>query len=142
MMTHEYSDAKPSEVDDISFLYATNDTITYPHPMEGKSGKWIIFLKQGDELDSMWFKVKHALLAGKLGRRAKVSTRKAHFSPASQGQGCICVYTYNINDGEDIRRIRNELRTLGVTWKIPYRLDTNVRIYTNQGETELSQLYE
>jgi hypothetical protein len=141
-MTYEYFNAKPSEIDDIFFLHATNDTMNYPPPVKGKSGKWIIFLKQGEELDSMWRTIQQALLAGKLGRRAKVSTMKSHFCQISKGKGFICVYTYNIDDTEDIRQIRDELRTLGVTWKIPYLLDIHGEGYLNQGKTGLGQLYE
>jgi len=35
----------------------------------------------------------------------------------------ICVYTYDWADEVDVRRIREELRRLGITWKIPYKAD-------------------
>ena len=141
-MTDEYSDAKPSEVYDIFFLRVKNDGMDYPQKVEGRSGKWLLFLKEGDELDLMWQKVGRSILEGTLGRIAKVSTMKPNSRQASTGTGVICVYTYSIDDLEDARRVRQRLRDLGITREIPYKLDADVGRYSNQGEAGLSKLYE
>ena len=35
----------------------------------------------------------------------------------------ICVYTYNFEDLDDVRRVRLRLRELGYIKKIPYKTD-------------------
>ncbi len=47
----------------------------------------------------------------------------------------ICVYTYDWTDEADVRRVRQELRALGITSKIPYKTDddTNAGRYSSQG---------
>ncbi len=56
------------------------------------SGKWLLFKKKGDELDTLWFQIVELLKAGKLGRAAKVSTMRAD---EKKVEGVICVYTYS-----------------------------------------------
>jgi len=133
---------RPSEEFEDFWLRARNGIMTYPERIEGRSGKWLIFLPKGQPLDEMWVKVKWAIHAGKLGRSAKVSTMRANENEASPGKGVICVYTYSLDDLEDARRVRQALRDLGITWKIPYKLDADVGRYSNRGETGLSKLYE
>jgi len=60
----------------------------------------------------------------------------------SPKDGVICVYTYSLDDLQDVRRVRQALRELGVTWKIPYKLNADIGRYRIQGDTKISKLYE
>jgi hypothetical protein len=128
---------KPSEEFDDYWIYAQNTRVDYPEIW--RSGKWLIFCRKGEALDATWEKVVEALDAGKLGRSAKVSTMKHKPHESSPDEGVICVYTYSFDDLQDVRRVRQALRELGVIWKIPYKLDMTRR-YRSQGDTGISEL--
>jgi len=82
-----------------------------------KSGKWLIFVNR-ENVDKVWEKIRTATEAGKLGTSAKVST------PLQGGKShVICVYTEDWTDEADVRRVREELKRLGITNKIPYKTD-------------------
>jgi len=53
------------------------------------------------------------------------------------------VYTYNFEDEEDVMRVREELRRLGFTSKIPYKTDEETRSgrYQVKGDREISEYY-
>lgn len=55
----------------------------------------------------------------------------------------ICVYTYDVADDEDCSRVRQALRDLGVTWKIPYKTDADTYAgkYSKDG-IRVSKRYE
>lgn len=74
-------------------------------------------------MDEVWAKIKRAVEEGKLGGAAKVSTAKPTPLTGKSKAGVICVYTYDRTDEKDVRRIREELRKLGITNKIPYKTD-------------------
>ncbi len=133
---------KPSEEFDAPWIYAQNASVVYEEGLWRRSGKWLIFCRKGDALDGMWEKVVEALEAGKLGRSAKVSTVKPHQHETSPDDGVICVYTYSFDDLDDVRRVRQALREIGVTWKIPYKLDQDMGRYRSKGDTNISKLYE
>ena len=93
-----------------------------------KAGKWLIFLEP-DQTDELWKKIRDATVAGELGISAKVSTTKQ--SPESRDERMVIyVYTSDWEDEEDVMRIREVLRTLGVTDRIGYKRN----IETFQGE--------
>jgi hypothetical protein len=78
-----------------------------------------------------------------LGGSAKVSTAKPN--PLATGrQRVICVYTYDWADEKDVKRIREELRKLGITNKIPYKADQDTASgkYQKRGCTRISKYYE
>ena len=133
---------KPGEEFHEYWIRAFNKTITYPEPVDGRSGKWLVFLPKGNLLDDMWAKVAQSIREGKLGRAAKASTMKPNSHAVSSTDGVICVYTYSLDDLEDARRVRQELRELGITWRIPYKLDRDIGRYSNESEVGLSKLYE
>jgi hypothetical protein len=60
--------------------------------------------------------VKQATEAGLLGGGAKVGW----FYGTSY---VVCVYTYDGDDEQDVMRVREALRTLGLTRRIAYKLD-------------------
>ncbi|KAF1078971.1 putative phosphothreonine lyase domain-containg protein [Methanogenium sp. MK-MG] len=93
-----------------------------------KAGKWLIFLEPG-HTDAIWKKIRDATAAGELGISTKVSTAKQN--PESRDDRMdIYVYTRDWEDEEDVMRIREVLRDLGVTDRIGYKRN----IETFQGE--------
>jgi len=133
---------KPSETTDVYWLHAIRQTGTYPqHTANG--GKWLIFVDV-TEVDRLWETIKCATEEGKLGSAAKVSTAKPNPNAKDPNQKVICVYTYNWTDEEDVMRIRQALRELGITQKIPYKSnsDTFAGKYASRGHRRISKYYE
>lgn len=116
-----YSEAKPSEVTDVYWIYAMRKKGKYPDPTP-RSGKWLIFVDLKN-VDEVWAKIKKAVEEGKLGDSAKVSTAKPKPLAGKSNAKVICVYTYDWTDEKDVKRIREELRELGIRNKIPYKTD-------------------
>jgi len=56
----------------------------------------------------------------------------------------ICVYTYDWTDERDARRVRQELRHLGVTKKIPYKSDKDTLAgkYATRGQKPIGKYFE
>jgi superfamily II DNA or RNA helicase len=135
-------DRQPSQVADRYWLYAERrDPEGYPdHGPRG--GKWLIFVRTA-EVDEWWTEIKAATEAGHLGGSAKVSTAKENPNAKDPKAGVICVYTHDVDDVTDCRRVREALRKLGVTWKIPYKTDedTVAGRYAKVG-SRVSRLYE
>ncbi len=112
---------------------------------ELKTGKWLIFVNK-ENVDKIWNKIKLATEEGSLGIEAKVSAAK----PKSTNIGyekdkhVICVYTYDWTDEKDVKRVREELRKLGITSKIPYKTDEDTikGKYTSKGHKRISKYYE
>lgn len=105
-------------------------------------GKWLIFVPV-ERVDQMWVKIKSATEAGKLGEMSKVATAKDNPNAINSSIKVICVYTYDWVDEKDVMRIREELRQLGVTRKIPYKADEDTESgkYANQGKKRISKYY-
>ncbi|MHA1328951.1 MAG: putative phosphothreonine lyase domain-containing protein [Promethearchaeota archaeon] len=91
----------------------------------------------------LWFKIKEALNTGKLGHSAKVSTARPNPNTQDPNKKVICVYTYNWTDEEDVIRIREELRKIGVIWEIPYKVDEDTFKcrYRVKGDRRISRYY-
>ena len=124
------------------WMYAQRKEGTYPaHASRG--GKWLIFVSS-HIAQATWNKVRTALEEGRLGSLAKASTAK--HGPRSQDSrhGVICVYTYDWKDREDVERIREELRKMGITRKIPYKTDEDTErgTYSASGSEKISKYYE
>ena len=134
----------PSEATKGYWIFASRKKEKYPKPTP-RSGKWLIFVSVED-IDEVWAKIKRATEEGKLGAEAKVSTPKP--KPADIGykkdEHIICVYTYDLTDEKDVKRIREELRKLGITNKIPYKADedTGKGRYAARGHKRISKYYE
>jgi len=137
-----YSNAKPSEVTDIYWIYATRKKGKYPKPTP-RSGKWLIFVSLKN-VDEVWAKIKKAVEEGKLGDSAKVATAKPNPLATDPNAKVICVYTYDYTDEKDVKRIREELRKLGITNKIPYKADEDTLSgkYRITGHKRISKYYE
>ncbi len=107
------------------------------------SGKWLIFIDR-TQVDNIWARIKRATEEGKLGDGAKVSTAKTNPNSTDLSKNVICVYTYDWTDKDDVMRIREELRQIGITWKIPYKsdLDTIRGKYIVKGHGRISKYFE
>ncbi|MFN2565123.1 MAG: putative phosphothreonine lyase domain-containing protein [Gemmatimonadaceae bacterium] len=117
-------DERPSRFTGDYYLHATG-----PQPAEGlvrRPGKWLIFVSRS-RIDALWEDVQRAVRAGRLGHAAKVSTALPNPLSPDPKKHVICVYTADEDDPADIRRVRDTLRGLGITWKIPYKSDAATR---------------
>ena len=74
---------------------------------------------------------------------SKVATAKSNPNATNSSIKVICVYSYDWADEGDVMRIRQELRQLGITRKIPYKADedTDSGKYANQGTKRISKYY-
>jgi superfamily II DNA or RNA helicase len=135
-------DRRPSEVFDEYWIHADRkDSDSYPEHSE-RGGKWMLFVKTA-EIDEWWAKIKAATENGLLGSSAKVATMKPNPNAVANDTRLICVYTYDVDDERDCSSIRDALRDLGVTWKIPYKTDADTYAgkYSNHG-VRVSKRYE
>jgi hypothetical protein len=118
------TDERPSRFTGDYYLHATG-----PEPTEGsmrRPGKWLIFVSRS-RVDALWETIRRAVRAGRLGHAAKVSTALPNPLSPDPKKHVICVYTGNEDDPADVRRVREALRQLGVSWKIPYKSDAATR---------------
>lgn len=98
------------------------------------AGKWLIFLP-ADEVDTVWRRVRDATAAGDLGISAKVSTAKPN-PDARDDRYVVYVYTADWRDEEEVMRVREALRALGVEDRIGYKrnLETFRGEYSKKGK--------
>lgn len=133
-------DKKPSQEKEEYFVYAINKKIDYPES-EDSCGKWMIFAYQGEQLDSIWASVKKAIERGLLGRSAKCSTAKENPNSLNKKSGVICVYTYDSNGKQDLKRIAEELFKIEDVERLFYKED-NATLdgkYANRGDKNISK---
>ncbi len=122
---HQFSmptitDGIPTQETRDDWIHAFRKTGEYPEGTE-RSGKWLIWLRAGT-IDRYWQKIKEAVEQGRLGGKAKVSTVVSR--RGRQGKPyVICVYTYDHADREDVMRVRQVLRELGIRREIIYKAD-------------------
>jgi hypothetical protein len=135
-------DRKPSEVSDVSWLYARRKADGYP-VNSPRGGKWLVFVKLA-HVDAVWEKVKAATEQGLLGGSSKAATMKPNPNATNPDTKVICVYTYDWADEEDVRRVREKLRELGIVARIPYKADADSRAgdYAHRGDKRISKYYE
>ena len=136
------SEAKPSEVTDVFWIYARREKGTY-HKSSERNGKWLIFVPS-QNIDGKWAKIRKATEEGLLGSSSKVSTARPNPNSTEPNKHVICVYTYDWADEKDVRQIREQLRELGVTEKIPYKADSDTAAgkYRAKGDQRISKYYE
>ena len=75
-------------------------------------------------IDNVWKRVAKAVVAGKLGCSAKVSTHDPE-----EKTHVICVYTEDFTNEDNVRKVEESLRKEGITEPMTYKLD----IYTTLG---------
>lgn len=83
---------------------------------EVSCGKWMLFPTE-DKADRYWVDVVRGTVEGRLGIAAKVATRSDN--PKEESTRLICVYTTDINDEADIKRVLKELVRLKLAPAIP-----------------------
>jgi hypothetical protein len=128
----------PSQTTDSYWLQAERKNGAYPtHTPNG--GKWLIFVSSS-EVDALWDTIRRATEDGQLGGYAKVSTALQNPN-ANSPDKVICVYTYDCTDETDVKRIREELRHLGITSEIRYKTDqeTKAGIYSKRGNKNIQK---
>ena len=111
---------QPSRFTRDHYLHATAPSagdVKTPRP-----GKWLIFVSRS-RVDALWETIRRAVERGRLGHAAKVSTALPEPTARDPKKHVIAVYTGDENDAVDVRRVRDALRGLGVTWRIPYKSD-------------------
>jgi hypothetical protein len=131
----EIKDELPTEVTDKVWLWAHRDNDKPIPETELKSkdvgnnliGKWLIYLSKG-YIDEFWIKIKKATEEGLLGIGAKVKTSKS-----VERSYVICVYTKDYNNEEDVNRVREELKNLGILRPISYKRDIDTFMGNNEG---------
>jgi hypothetical protein len=134
--------ARPSKVSDEYWLYAERKKGNYPTATPN-SGKWLVFAPIS-QIDEVWSRIKQATEDGCLGDSAKVATARPNSNASDPETKVICVYTYDWTDREDVSRIREGLRALGIVSKIPYKADRDTRSgrYASRGHKRVSKYYE
>jgi len=137
-----YSNARPSGVTEVYWIYARRKSGEYPRSTK-RSGKWLVFVDIKN-VDEVWAKIKKATEEGKLGSSAKVATAKPNPNATDPNTKVICVYTYDWIDEKDVKRVREELRKLGIVNKISYKADEDTLSgkYRVRGHTRISKYYE
>ncbi|MEA2586491.1 MAG: hypothetical protein QOF33_4576 [Thermomicrobiales bacterium] len=120
----EISDLSPSHNEGDYWLYARS-----PRRPTGIDpafvGKWMVFADEG-AVDALWAVIRDAVERGELSFSAKVGTVLQR-RDSQYGQHVICVYTADHRDETERRRVRESLRSLGVTWTIGYKTDQATR---------------
>lgn len=141
-MNKEAETRKPSMVTDVYWLWAYREKGDYPQPSDN-CGKWLVFVPD-KKVDEAWEKIRRATREGKLGLGSKVATAKRSSLAGGSTSKVICVYTYDWSDKEDVTRIREELRRLGIMNKISYKTDRDTLSgkYRRTGHTRISKYYE
>jgi hypothetical protein len=120
---------KPSEVTDEPWLWADRASGDRP-PANENSGKWLVDMSV-ENVDLYWEKIKQATIEGRLGCSAKVATSMRGPLRDRLKSRVICVYTYDWTDADDVHRVREVLRELGIKRPIVYKADAD----TLQGNT-------
>jgi hypothetical protein len=111
---------QPSRFTGDHYLHATAPKAgEYKTP---RPGKWLIFVSRS-RVDALWETIRRAVEKGRLGHAAKVSTALPEPNARDPKKHVIAVYTGDESDAVDVRRVRDVLRGLGVTWRIPYKSD-------------------
>lgn len=127
-----------------------NDYWTYAYIRHGaypehtpRGGKWLIFVSVRN-LDHVWSKIKRAVEEGKLGGIAKTVQSGGNSGRSKSAATVICVYTYDWMDVQDVKRIRAELRKIGITRKLSYKTDEDTErgIYRATTSEKVSKYYE
>ncbi|KAL1958945.1 hypothetical protein VTO42DRAFT_3498 [Malbranchea cinnamomea] len=84
------------------------DLLRVAHENNVRIGKWMLF-PSPKRVDEVWSAIAHAIATGSLGVGAKVAT-----DSGNRGRRLICVYTNDISDKEDIRRVLLKLVDMGL----------------------------
>jgi len=136
-LSKPFANKKPTNVTEIKFIYALNQTNI---KTTERSGKWILYFNEDNLINSSWKKIKKNTEEGKLGVYSKVVTN----APGRPYKNkIICVFTYDYQDIKDVMKIRERLRELGFTQKISYKKDKDTLLgkYKNKGNKNISLFF-
>ena len=126
VVDRQYETLDPSSVTDDYWVWTDCATVfgtTY--------GKWLVFGKEGKELDGLWHTIHPLVRSGKLGATgAKCSTSLSNDTALDDGRGVICVYTTKeMRDEVGLKLVEEVQQT------IKYKSDEATRkgMYTSRG---------
>jgi hypothetical protein len=107
-MMHD-NETLPSKVSGVYWIECKRKEGDYP-AITPRTGEWRIITTLA-EVDAVWLKIKAATEAGDLGYKSKVSS----ISPDKDANHrLICVRTYDADDKEDVERVQQALRAIGI----------------------------
>jgi len=134
-----YPKKLPSETFDCYWIAVQTLAPKIPKEINHNGGKWLIF-RSKEKIDKLWEKIRLRTILGFLGNSAKVSTAKPNPNSSSKSF-VICVYTYDSNDKKDVKRIRKELKNLGIKEVIRFKTNkaTLEGKYANKGFKNISK---
>ena len=110
-MLHDAT-ARPSALPAVYWIEAKRRKGDYPAPT-ATAGEWRIGLTL-ENIDSIWERVKALTVAGQLGYKSKVSTAPAA-GQADPEARLLCVRTYDARDANDVERVGEALRAIGLS---------------------------
>jgi hypothetical protein len=141
-MARPFADTNPSEVVRVPWIFAERKAGEYPSDTD-RTGKWLVFVDV-EQLDDTWRRIKAATEQGILGSRAKSATSLRNPNAMNHNAKVICVYTYDWKDERDVKRVRAELRRLGIEKKISYKTDEDTLAGRHQvaGSKNIAKYYE
>lgn len=90
------------------------------------SGKWMVFC-DSSQIDALWLRILEMVCLHRKKGYVKVSPNK------DDNQHVICVYVDDFTNEQEVKGLRQDLRSIGVTWGIGFKLDayTYLDIYRN-----------
>ncbi|MCQ1539185.1 DUF1917 domain-containing protein [Methanocalculus taiwanensis] len=124
----------PSETHKMHWIIQDAPGIHPDSVNEEEAGKWLIFLPQ-DQADAVWSQIRDATWEGTLGISAKVSTIKEN--PQSRDERLVIyVYTRDWKDVDEVMRVRERLKSFGITDRIGYKrnIETFAGEYSSAGK--------
>ncbi len=77
-----------------------------------------------------------------MGDSAKVATARKNPHELDPKERVICVYTYDADDYADVSRVREALREIGYTRKLPYTMDDATLAGRYSAGGRVSRYYE
>ena len=120
-MMHDQS-ARPSDYSAVYWIEAKRKQGDYP-ALTPNTGEWRARLTV-ENVDTIWEAVKKATEEGQLGYKSKVSTRPAA-GQADPDERLLCVRSYNADDNDDVKRIKQALIAMGLA-ELAYVRDKGV----------------
>ena len=133
----------PPSIETGDFWIEASSKVANQSQPTSRCGKWLVFVHRSN-VDELWDKVGLATVKGELGFAAKVSTALPNPNASKADTHVICVYTYDVDDVDDVRRVRQRLRDIGIVAKIPYKTDdaTYAGKYALRGDKRISSYFE
>lgn len=115
---------KPSEWNDDYWIYCLNRK--YYLSDKATLGKWCIYGKHS-VLDKVWKKLIPIVENNDIINCAKIRTGSVSLLEVLKGKNnktsVICVYTYDFNNKEDVFKVRDLLRSIGIRTIIKYKTE-------------------